>query len=112
MSYQGSLDYREDCGVLLVDEEMISLQHVQLAVACCLGAPGFEFLAWSCFILQPTQHSDGTPQWFAGNVVVVVTQCEVSSKRRRQYFHQLLVLEYLSRCSLHPFKFRKKLRIR
>lgn len=112
MSYQGSLDYREDRGVLLVDEEMISLQHMQLAVACCLGAPGLEFLAWSCFILQATQHRDGAPQWFTGNVVVAITQCEVSSEHRIQYFHQLLVLEYLSRCSFHPFKFRKKLRIR
>ena len=40
--------------MLLVDEEMISLQHVHLAVACCLGAPGFEFMAWSFFILQAT----------------------------------------------------------
>lgn len=112
MSYKGSLDYWEDRGVLLVDEEMISLQHVQLAVACRLGAPGFEFLAWSIFILQPTQHRDGTPQRFTGNIVVVVTQFEVSSEHRRQYFHQLLMLEYLSRCSLHLFKFRKKLRIR
>jgi hypothetical protein len=112
MSYKGFFDYGEDRGVLLVDEEMISLQHVQLAVACCLFAPGFEFVAWSCFVLQPTQHRDGALQWFTGNIVVVVTQFEVSSEHGRQYFHQLLVLEYLSRCSIHLFEFRKKFRIR
>lgn len=43
MSYQGSLDYVEDRGVLLVDEEVISLQHVYLAAAYRLSAPGFDF---------------------------------------------------------------------
>jgi len=58
MGQQSLGNYRQDGWVLLVDEEMISLQHTYATAARSLRAPAFEFRLISSFIFRSPERCE------------------------------------------------------
>src|ERR1041385_6181704 len=81
-SKQSFRDDRKDSGVLLVDKEMISLQHTYATATRSLLAPAFEFRLIGSFVSRSTQRCDRTRQRIAADVSVCVTDREVSTQHR------------------------------